>query len=78
MSTPTVVRRWNALNPVVTDGGEHFSTRVLEHKYRETLKVAIALREWIDALPKGLELPCSMPGVDRDWVDETLDPKNQA
>lgn len=36
MSNETrVVQTWDELPPVVSDGGEHFSTRVLERKYRE-------------------------------------------
>lgn len=37
------------------------------------LDVAIALREWIDAVPDEVaaSLP-TMPGVDRDWVDSVI------
>ncbi|HHV7361116.1 TPA: hypothetical protein ACWL6U_003637 [Morganella morganii] len=43
-------------------------------KDKELLKVAVALREYIDALPLDVvsTLPV-MPGVDRDWVDEVID-----
>ncbi|HED3889361.1 TPA: hypothetical protein R4229_001719 [Morganella morganii] len=43
-------------------------------KDKELLKVAVALREYIDALPLDVvsALPV-MPGVDRDWVDEVID-----
>ncbi|CAI1788404.1 Uncharacterised protein [Serratia entomophila] len=45
----------------------------------ELLDVAIALREWIDAVPSELaaSLP-TMPGVDRDWVDEVIDTSRAA
>ncbi|BEM64202.1 hypothetical protein SME23J_32290 [Serratia marcescens] len=37
-------------------------------------EVAVAMREWIDAVPSEVaaSLP-TMPGVDRDWVDEVID-----
>jgi len=40
----------------------------------ELLDVAIALREWIEAVPSEVaaSLP-TMPGFDRDWVDEVID-----
>lgn len=38
----------------------------------ELAKVAEALREYIDAIPKEIELP-AMPGMDRDWVDSVID-----
>lgn len=43
-------------------------------KDKELLKVAVALREYIDALPLDVvsTLPV-MPGVDRDWIDEVID-----
>ncbi|MGQ6073492.1 hypothetical protein ACUNGV_27920 [Serratia sp. IR-2025] len=36
-------------------------------------EVAVALREWIDAVPDEVaaSLP-TMPGVDRDWVDSVI------
>lgn len=37
----------------------------------ELLEVTVALREYIDAIPKDIELP-AMPGVDRDWVDHVI------
>jgi hypothetical protein len=43
----------------------------MEKQNEELLKVAVALREWIDAVPKETVLP-AMPGVDRDWVDAVL------
>ena len=35
-------------------------------------EVAIAMREWIDAVPADIVLP-TMPGFDRDWADEIID-----
>ncbi len=72
MPEPRIARTWDSVPHVLWDGDEAISTRVLEHKYRETREVALALREYIDALPDDLVLP-AMPGVDRDWVDKTLD-----
>ena len=68
-----VVKTWNALNPVVYDGDEAISTRVLEKKYRNTLEVAQALKEYIDALPEDVvaSLP-AMPGIDGDFIEEVL------
>ena len=37
----------------------------------ETRAVALAMREWIDAVPDDTPLP-AMPGFDRDWADEIL------
>lgn len=76
--SPRVVQTWDSLPPVVKADGESVSTRVLEHKYRETLSVALALREYIDAIPSDVEFSVGMPGVDRDWVDRVLDQKGQA
>lgn len=42
-----------------------------EAEIAELREVALALREWIDAVPDDIPLP-TMPGVDRDWVDEVL------
>lgn len=39
--------------------------------------IALALRDWIDAVPKDVALP-AMPGVDRDWVDMALNDANDA
>jgi hypothetical protein len=36
------------------------------------LEVTLAMREYIDAIPKDLVLP-AMPGFDRDWADEIID-----
>lgn len=38
---------------------------------KELLEVAMAFREYIDALPDGIELP-AMPGLDRDWADSVI------
>jgi len=68
-----IVRTWDELNPVVSDGYEQISTRVLEKKYRDTLEVALALKEYIDALPEDVvaTLP-AMPGIDGDFVEKVL------
>jgi len=68
-----IVKTWDSLPPVIYDGREAISTRVLEKKYRNTLYVAQALKEYIDALPEDVvaKLP-TMPGIDGDFVDEVL------
>ena len=38
----------------------------------ELTEVGTALRDYIDAIPKGVQLP-AMPGIDRDYVDSVLD-----
>ena len=44
-----------------------------QHSKIQNLKeVASAMRDWIDAVPIGIELP-TMPGFDRDWADEIID-----
>lgn len=68
-----LVKTWDELPPVLQDGGEFFSTRVLERKHREAVEVAKALRQYIDAIPKSIEFGVAMPGVDRDWVNSVLD-----
>lgn len=44
---------------------------MLKSQIAELREVALALREWIDAVPDSTPLP-TMPGIDRDWVDEVL------
>ena len=39
---------------------------------KELLKVAEYALEYIDAIPKEVELPV-MPGFDRDWADGVID-----
>lgn len=43
----------------------------LERQNAELRKVAIAMRNWIDAVPKNTVLP-TMPGFDRDWADAAI------
>ena len=40
-------------------------------RYAELKEVAVAVREWIDAVPEETVLP-TMPGYDRDWADKIL------
>jgi len=40
-------------------------------KSLELSDVAIALLEWIDAVPGDVVLP-AMPGIDRDWIDNVI------
>tara|TARA_R110000782_G_scaffold178652_1_gene269486 strand:+ start:2915 stop:3121 length:207 start_codon:yes stop_codon:yes gene_type:complete len=47
----------------------------LENQLKNTLEVANAMLEWIDAVPSNVALP-SMPGFDRDWCDNILNIKN--
>ncbi len=51
--------------------------RRLERELGETRDVALALRDWIDAVPQDVVLP-AMPGVDRDWVDSILANKKKS
>lgn len=50
-----------------------FKYEKLKKELEEVRKVAFALREYIDAIPKEIEFEKTMPGVDRDWADEVLD-----
>jgi len=43
----------------------------LRKSLKELVEVAKAMREYIDAIPE-VELG-TMPGMDRDWVDATID-----
>ena len=74
MGNIRIATTWDSIPPVVYDGDEAISTRVLEKNHRDTREVALALREYIDALPLDVvaRLPV-MPGIDRDFVDEVLD-----
>lgn len=45
---------------------------VLERRCSEAIKVAAALRQYVDAIPKSIQFDVSMPGLDRDWVDSVL------
>lgn len=40
-------------------------------KRDDLLELALAMMEYIDAIPKDLVLP-AMPGFDRDWADEII------
>ena len=65
-SSVRVVRIWDELPPALQDGVDFFSTRVLHRKHMEAVRVAKALRDYIDAIPKAIEFGEAMPGVDRD------------
>lgn len=41
-------------------------------KALELADVAESMRDWIDSVPKDIELPV-MPGFDRDWADRVID-----
>jgi len=43
----------------------------LEAHNRALVEVALAMREWIDAVPSDTVLP-AMPGFDRDWADSII------
>ena len=45
----------------------------LNDRINELHKVASALREYIDAIPKNIQFTCTMPGAARDWVDDVID-----
>ena len=44
----------------------------IKDSHNELLKVTLAMREYIDALPDDIVLP-AMPGFDRDWADASVD-----
>ena len=44
---------------------------VAENRVVKLEAVARAMCDWIDALPKELQLP-AMPGFDRDWADDVV------
>lgn len=66
------VESFDQMPSLVSANGEWFSLRRLEARFRGLLDVGIALRRYIDAIPKGTEFPTAMPGVDRTWVDRVL------
>ncbi len=43
-----------------------------EKRAKDLEEVARSMRDWIDAVPKAIELP-SMPGFDRDWADSIIE-----
>ena len=59
MSDIKIVRNWDDFPPVVRDGNEWFSTRVLERQYREAMKEIESMREELaeaDEIIKSLRL----------------------
>jgi len=50
----------------------NMTKREAQNKAIKLAEVAEMLREYIDAIPKDIELPV-MPGMDRDWVDSVID-----
>lgn len=44
----------------------------ISDSYDELLEVTLAMRDYIDALPKDLVLP-AMPGFDMDWADDVVE-----
>lgn len=45
--------------------------KMQQQKIKDLTEIAVAMREWIDAVPEDTVLP-AMPGVDRDWVDSVI------
>lgn len=43
----------------------------MSERYSEFKELALAMLEWIDAIPAGTVLP-AMPGFDRDWAEVVL------
>jgi len=65
---------YNKLNR--SDQEHNLKPRFLEFntpkkRYSDLKEVAVAMLEWIDAVPSDTQLP-SMPGFEREWVDEIL------
>jgi hypothetical protein len=44
--------------------------------HKDLVEVSIAMRDYIDAIPKETELP-TMPGFDRDWADSVIEISQQ-
>lgn len=42
-----------------------------KRRIKDLTDVAIAMRDWIDAVPADVALP-AMPGFDRDWADNVI------
>lgn len=55
---------------VTTDIYELYEQLLFKHQ--ETLLVAQAALEYIDAIPKDVEFTKAMPGFDRDWADSVV------
>ena len=50
---------------------EESASAASNKRIEELVEVCKAMREWIDAVPKGTQLPV-MPGFDRDWADSVI------
>jgi hypothetical protein len=68
------VVRGNIDSCLKTDCGHHENWIAEQNnkRYSELKEVALAMIEWIDAVPDDVQLP-AMPGFDRDWAEEILD-----
>ena len=66
MSKPKIVQKWDELPPVVWDGEESFSTRVLERKYERTRMIADKAVEAILNLPNGENILLMVTGMNQE------------
>lgn len=63
---------YDACKKAVCGHHENWINQELQRRYEELHEVALAMRDWIDSVPKDLPLP-TMPGFDPDWADSVLD-----
>ena len=71
MPEPRIARTWDSLPPVVYDGDEAISTRVLEYKYRQMTNVAETLMRLVDLLPAEVKDSILTQGI-RSRMEKTL------
>jgi hypothetical protein len=79
MSKLIVAKHWDEIPPVLYEypstQSVAYSTRVLDKKARDYYQIALALREYIDAILEPIKFDKVMPGVDRNWIDRVLEDK---
>jgi hypothetical protein len=64
---PFTMSKYARREDLLSDALTYYETRS-----KNLEEVAMAMRDWIDAVPSDTVLP-AMPGFDRDWADNVID-----
>ena len=64
---PFTMSKYARREDLLSDAVQYYEARA-----NDLEAVARAMRDWIDAVPKDIQLP-EMPGFDRDWADSIID-----
>ena len=67
MKPPFTMSKYKSREDLLSDAVNYY-----KHRSEELEELAIAMRTYIDAIPKDVVLPV-MPGFDRDWADSIID-----